>query len=138
MSLTSALRKALSSPIEFGRCLPGYQGDEAGRKQFGPLHDEGAAFLAAHTRASLVWPRNHAKTTAFGHIKGAWTLVRGRGRTRLLLGSATLALAKQNAGQIRKILEGDIILDGHRLPIASLFPFPFDTKCIRRHGRQRG
>lgn len=114
---------ALSSPVEFGRRLPGYQGDEEGRKQFGPLHEEGAAFLRAHPRASLVWPRNHAKTTLFDQIEAAWTLVRERGHSRILLASATLALAKQNAGKVREILEGDIILDGRRLPIARLWPW---------------
>lgn len=123
MSLSSALSKALSSPVEFGRCLPGYQGDSEGRKQFGPLHEEGSAFLREHTRASLVFPRNHAKTTLFDQIEAAWTLVRERGHSRILLASATLALAKQNAGKVREILEGDIILDGNRYPLGRLFPW---------------
>lgn len=123
MSLSAALSKALSSPVEFGRCLPGYNGDGDGRKQFGGLHAEGSAFLREHTRASLVFPRNHAKTTLFCQIEAAWTLVRERGATRLLLGSATLPLAKQNAGKVRELLEGDLILDGARYPLARLFPW---------------
>lgn len=123
MSVTTALRKALADPVDFAACLPGYQGDDQGRKTYGDFHRGLMRFVLSGRATSLVVPRNHAKSTLFSQILVVWELIRSRGKHRILLTSATLDLAKENAGKIRDILSDDIILDGHRVPLASVFPW---------------
>lgn len=109
--------------MDFAACLPGYQGDDEGRKFYGDFHRQLQAFVFSAPKTSLVVPRDHAKSTLFSQITVVWELIRSRGKHRILLTSATLDLAKENCGKIREILEGDLILDGRRYPLARLFPF---------------
>lgn len=86
----------------------------------------------------MVVPRNHAKSTLFAHIGAAWLLLRTMGRARILLGSATLGLAKLNCGKVRDILEGDIVIGGERRPLAALFPFVRPDNRLGKSGSSAG
>jgi hypothetical protein len=134
VSLSAELDAILSDPLAFARAVPGYQGDVHGRKQFGDFHRKLVDEARSSTRVSIVVPRNHAKTTLFSHLLVAWEVIRSRGAVRCLIGSATLALAKANAGEVRRILEGDLLLGGHRVPLVRVFPWAAPINPRRSEG----
>lgn len=123
-----------TDPLAFAWAV-GYRGDEWGRKRYGEFHGNLAAEVRGHLLASVVVPRNHAKTTLLSQVLTAWEICRDpRGRHRILMASATLGLAKENAGQIREILGGDIEIGGLRVPLATVFPWAAPVNPLGSRG----
>lgn len=111
----------------------GYRGLDNGRKRFGPLHRIIADRLMAHGRTSTLVPRNHAKSTIISVGYPAWLVLRDPSR-RVLLGSASLALAKELIGEIRELYRADLefLIDGEPVAFPLLDAFPHVEPLGRR------
>jgi len=113
--LPRCVEHLLQSPIALGHAL-GYTGLTE------ELHGAAWNFVAGRPRSYIEFPRGHYKSTLFSIILPIWHLLRNPAERIMLIG-ANKTLAQAFLRQIHQHLLGDLIIQGEKIPFASVFPW---------------
>jgi hypothetical protein len=119
--LRDRVLELLNDPIAWGIAI-GYDGTRSGRKQFTDFHRKMLAHAMRYTKSSTLCPRGHAKSTLLSVIYTSWKLLRNP-EERILVASATMALAEKLIGEVRSRFMGQIqLFPGVYVDVIDIFP----------------
>jgi len=125
-------RLCLHDPLHWGRCI-GYDGDGAGRLEFGWVHKELVDHWLDGYRQSGCIPRGHGKSTLGAVILPSWKMLRDPAE-RAMIASVTKELSEEFVGEIRERLRGHVNLCGQKFWLADVFEW---MEPVGRSEKQR-